>query len=288
MALNHLIIRGNQALTTKKEKANRKVLKRNLTRFVISLMLVSVLSIGFFQMSVWAAPEINIGVNGDTGGAIGTLEIMFLLMVLAMAPSLMVMMTSFTRIIIVLSFLRNALGTQQSPPNQVLIGLALFLSLFIMTPVIGQINTEAYEPYQAGEITQEVALENAIKPLKVFMLKQTNTKDLNLFLSISNTELIPEDNLEKTSEERLDSLSELGLQVIVPSFITSELKRAFLIGFLLFIPFLIIDMVVSSTLMSMGMVMLPPSMIALPFKLMMFVLVDGWDLLLGTLVKGFY
>ncbi|MEG0693264.1 MAG: flagellar type III secretion system pore protein FliP [Oscillospiraceae bacterium] len=275
-------------MTTSKHKADKKMLYRNIVRFAVSFTLVVLFTIACIQMRVSAAPGINIGVNSDTGGAMGTLEIMFMLMILALAPSLLVMMTSFTRIIIVLSFLRNALGTQQSPPNQVLIGLALFLSLFIMTPVLTQINTEAYEPYRAGTITQEQAMDNAIKPLKVFMLKQTNTKDLNLFLSMSKTDLVPEQDGEQSREKTLEKLTELGLEVIVPSFITSELKRAFLIGFLLFIPFLIIDMVVSSTLMSMGMVMLPPSMIALPFKLMMFVLVDGWDLLLGTLVKGFY
>lgn len=276
-------------MTTTKQKSNKKMLCKNLLRFTLSFTVVVLLVIGCFQMSV-SATDINIGVNSETGGALGTLEVMFMVMLLALAPSILVMMTSFTRIIIVLSFLRNALGTQQSPPNQILIGLALFLSLFIMTPVITQINTEAYEPYRTGAITQEQAIEKAVKPLKVFMLKQTNTKDLNMFLSMSKQEVLPPENSEElTKEQRLEKLSEdLGLEIVVPSFITSELKRAFLIGFLLFIPFLIIDMVVSSTLMSMGMVMLPPSMIALPFKLMMFVLVDGWDLLLGTLVKGFY
>ncbi len=285
--LNLLMRREKIALTTNKQKANKKMLCKNLLRFAISFTLVVVFAIGCFQMSV-SATGINIGVNSDTAGAMGTLEIMFMLMLMALAPSILVMMTSFTRIIIVLSFLRNALGTQQSPPNQVLIGLALFLSLFIMTPVLTQINTQAYEPFRAGTITQEQALDKAVKPIKVFMLKQINTKDLNLFLSMSKTELVPEKDEEQTQEKYLEKLTDLGLEIIVPSFITSELKRAFLIGFLLFIPFLIIDMVVSSTLMSMGMVMLPPSMIALPFKLMMFVLVDGWDLLLSTLVKGFY
>ncbi|MFZ2538301.1 MAG: flagellar type III secretion system pore protein FliP [Oscillospiraceae bacterium] len=274
-------------MTTNKQKADKKMLRKNLLRFAVSFTLVVLFAIGCFQMRVSAA-GINIGVNSDTAGTMGTLEIMFMLMLLALAPSILIMMTSFTRIIIVLSFLRNALGTQQSPPNQVLIGLALFLSLFIMTPVLTEINTEAYEPFRAGTITQEQAVEKAIKPMKVFMLKQINTKDLNLFLSMSKTELVPEKDGEQSQEKNIEKLTELGLEIIVPSFITSELKRAFLIGFLLFIPFLIIDMVVSSTLMSMGMVMLPPSMIALPFKLMMFVLVDGWDLILGTLVKGFY
>lgn len=267
--------------------ADKKMLKKQLLRFGISLSLIVVITVGFFQLPV-AAAGINIDLNAGTEGALGTLEVMFMLMLLALAPSILIMMTSFTRIIIVLSFLRNALGTQQSPPNQVLIGLALFLSLFIMAPVLNQINDAAYQPFKAGTITQEQAIDNAIKPLKVFMLKQINTKDLNLFLSMKKDAPIPQITGEMNTEENLEELTKLGLDIVVPSFITSELKRAFLIGFLLFLPFLIIDMVVSSTLMSMGMVMLPPSMIALPFKLMMFVLVDGWDLLLGTLVKGFY
>lgn len=279
-------------MTTSNKKAEKKVLKKNLLRFAVSFILVIVLTICCFQIKIYAESGINIGINSDSGGTLGTLEIMFMLMLIALAPSILIMMTSFTRIIIVLSFLRNALGTQQSPPNQVLVGLALFLSLFIMMPVLKQIDTEAYKPFRAGTITQEQAIEKAVKPMKVFMLKQTNTKDLNLFLSMAKTQTIEEknskDETKQSKEQRLEKLTELGLEIIVPSFITSELKRAFLIGFLLFIPFLIIDIVVSSTLMSMGMVMLPPSMIALPFKLMIFVLVDGWDLLLGTLVKGFY
>ena len=168
----------------------------------------------------------------------------------------------------------------QTPPNMVLIGLALFLSLFIMTPVFSEMNTEAIEPYNNGEITQEEALTQIQRPLKRFMLQQTGLNELNMFLQLSGQE----GNLTELNEEQL---LDLGLEVIVPSFITSELKRAFIIGFLLFIPFLIIDMVVSSVLMSMGMVMLPPSMISLPFKLMLFVVVDGWGLLIQTLVQSF-
>ena len=210
-------------------------------------------------------------------------QTLLFLTLLGFIPALLLMTTSFTRIIIVLSFLRNAMGTQQSPPNQVLVGLALFLTLFIMWPVFTQINNEAYQPYKAGEITQQQAIELAEVPLKEFMLKQTYTNDLNMFISISNEKTGRDDSLSTDK----DKLTDLGLEIVVPSFVTSELKRAFTIGFLLFIPFLIIDMVVSSTLMSMGMVMLPPSMIALPFKIMMFVLVDGWNLLIGSLVRGF-
>lgn len=231
-----------------------------------------------------AAPQISIDLSSTDSqtGTMGAIDVLFTLVILALIPSILIMMTSFTRIIIVLSFLRNALGTQQSPPNQIIIGLSLALTLFIMAPVTDEINKTAYIPYKEGQITQEAALERASGPLKTFMLKQVHKKDLNLFISISN-KTAPTSISGTDSEE----LNKLGLDVILPAFITSELKRAFTMGFLLFIPFLIIDLIVSSTLMSMGMVMLPPGMIALPFKIMMFVLVDGWGLLLGTLVKSF-
>ena len=190
------------------------------------------------------------------------------------------MMTSFVRIIIALSFLRNAIGTQTSPPNQVLIGLALFLSLFIMFPVLKEIKQDAYDPYKSGEITMEEAIA---RPLKTFMLKQVYEADLDMFMSLADSRGII-DSSEYTSQEDLQNLS---LAVVVPSFITSELKRAFLIGFLLYIPFLLIDLIVSSTLMSMGMVMLPPTTISLPFKLMLFIVVDGWNLLFESLIISF-
>lgn len=268
-------------MTTFKQKADRKKLRRYILQFSLSLCAVAVLFVCLFQLPVFAT-SIDIGINSEADGSFGTIELMFVTMLIALAPSILIMMTSFTRIIIVLSFLRNALGTQQSPPNQVLIGLALFLTLAVMTPVMKEINDVALEPMKAGTVTQEEALDLAIKPVKVFMLKQTEVKDLNMFLGFMDTTLEI-----KEGEDRIEALSTLGLEVIVPSFIASELKRAFLIGFLLFIPFLIIDMVVSSTLMSMGMVMLPPSMIALPFKLMMFVLVNGWDLIFTMLIQGF-
>lgn len=221
--------------------------------------------------------------SGEADQAGGVLDVLFLFGLLALLPSLVIMTTSFTRIIIVLSFMRNAMGTQQSPPNQVLIGIALFLSLFVMTPVLSEINTEAYQPYRAGEIAQEEALERAGDPLKQFMLRQTREKEMRLFLELSGQA----DALDQTQGDDLEALGELGFQVIVPAFMTSELKRAFVFGFYLYIPFLIIDLVVASTLMSMGMVMLPPSMISLPFKIMMFVLVDGWNLLFDSLVRSF-
>jgi flagellar biosynthetic protein FliP len=206
-----------------------------------------------------------------------SIQLLLILTVLSLAPAIIIMMTSFTRIIIVLSFLRNALGTQQMPPNQVLIGLALFLSLFIMTPVINDINTQAYEPFNKGEITQEQALDNAADALKGFMLKQfgDDEKELAFFVSLARI------------ETPVSNPMDLPMTVVIPAFIVNELTIAFQIGFMIYIPFLIIDMVVSSTLMSMGMMMLPPIMISLPFKILLFILVDGWNLITKTLVSSF-
>lgn len=205
-----------------------------------------------------------------------SIQILLILTVLSLAPSIIIMMTSFTRIIIVLSFLRNALGTQQMPPNQVLIGLALFLSLFIMTPVISDINTQAYEPFNKGQITQQQALDKSSQAIKGFMLKQFGSDEKNLAFFVSLAKI-------KTPVEPKD----LPLTVVIPAFIINELTIAFKIGFLIFIPFLVIDMVVASTLMSMGMMMLPPIMISLPFKILLFIMVDGWTLITKTLVTSF-
>ena len=212
-----------------------------------------------------------ISINGEQ---MPTLEIFFVLTVMMLLPSIVVMMTSFLRIIIVLSFTRTAIGVQQTPPNIVLVGMAIFLTLFIMNPVVQKIDTEAYQPYKAGEITQEEAIDLAAVPMKEFMLKQTEVSALNLFVDASDSEAVenPED---------------LSLVVIVPAFVTSELKRAFTAGLLLYIPFLLIDIIVSSTLMSMGMIMLPPATIALPFKLLLIVTVNGWELLFASIIKSF-
>lgn len=259
-------------------------LKRQLLLFAFSLTVVVLLIFFIFTTTSLAAPGISIDFTADDTGnsSMGVLDLMFLFVLLSLIPSILLMMTSFTRIIIVLSFMRNALGTQQSPPNQVLVGLALFLTFFIMNPTFQEIKTTAYDPYKAGTYTIVEAAEVGQIPLKKFMLGQTTPKSLNLYLSISGSEL---PKIE--SEENLEDLTRLSLFVVVPAFVTSELERAFLIGFLLYLPFLIIDIVVSSVLMSMGMVMLPPATISLPFKILMFVLVDGWSLLLGTLVQGF-
>ncbi|MDK2968312.1 flagellar type III secretion system pore protein FliP [Lacrimispora sp.] len=209
------------------------------------------------------------------GGRVPTLELFLILTIISLMPSILVMMTSFTRIIIILSFTRNALGVQQTPPNIVLVGIALFLTLFIMDPVIKDINTQAYQPYIKEEINQTEALKRAQIPMKRFMLKQTETNTLNLFIDLSNT-------------EKMENIEDLPMTVIIPSFMTSELKRAFTAGFMIFLPFMLVDIVVSSTLMSMGMVMLPPAMISLPFKLLLFVTVNGWELLFTNLVKSFH
>lgn len=219
----------------------------------------------------------NLGdlISGATAPSnmVASLQIVLLLTVLTLAPSILIMMTSFTRIVIVLSFLRNALGLQQMPPNQVLIGLALFLTLFIMAPVGQDINNNAIKPYSEGKITQEQAYQNAIKPLKNFMLKQTRQSDLNLFISLSKIQV--------------NNPEEIPMRVVIPSFIISELKTAFEIGFIIYIPFLVIDIVVASVLMSMGMFMLPPVLISLPFKVLLFILVDGWNLVVKSLILGF-
>jgi flagellar biosynthetic protein FliP len=202
------------------------------------------------------------------------LQVLFLLTVLSLAPAILVMMTSFTRLAIVFSLVRHALGTQQMPPNQILVGLALILTFFLMSPVYNQVNTEALQPYLAEEISQKEAIDRALVPIRAFMLKQTRKKDISLFIDISRS-------------ENPRNFDEIPTTVLISSFAISELKTAFQIGFLIYIPFLVIDMVVASVLLSMGMMMLPPFMISLPFKLMLFVLVDGWHLLVGSMVKSF-
>ena len=222
--------------------------------------------------------QFSISSNAGATGLSAPLRILLVLTVLSIAPFILLMMTSFTRIIVVLHFVRTALGTQTSPPNQVLLGLALFLTLFIMSPVMIQVNNDAIKPFDAGEITQEEALERGMAPIREFMFKQTNRKDIKLFLEIQ----------DKSDEVNVESLDDIPTTVLIPAFMISELRVAFIMGFLLYLPFIVIDMVVASTLMSMGMMMLPPTTISMPFKLLLFVLADGWDLLIGQVVKTFY
>lgn len=208
-----------------------------------------------------------------------TVDLILLITILSLAPSILVMLTCFTRIIISFSLLRNAMGVQQTPPNQVMIGLALFLTLFIMKPVISEMNDVAYVPYKNGELTITEAAKEASVPLKEWMLRNTSNESMNFFLELSDTEI--------QSETEEGFLEEISFVTVVPAFILSEIKTGFEIGFLIYIPFLIVDIVVSTLLMSMGMMMLPPTTISIPFKILLFVLVDGWSLLTGSLVNGF-
>lgn len=221
-------------------------------------------------------PTLTLGVGqADTPRQVSILlQILFLLTVLSLAPAILVMMTSFTRLAIVFSLLRHALGTQQMPPNQILVGLALLLTFFLMSPVYNQVNRDALQPYLEEEISQEVAVKKALSPIRKFMFKQTRKKDIALFINISK-------------EKKPENLEEVSTIILLSAFAISELKTAFQIGFMIYIPFLVIDMVVASVLLSMGMMMLPPFMVSLPFKLMLFVLIDGWNLLVGSMVKSF-
>lgn len=255
--------------------------ERKLPMFAF-LVFPSILFILFLSPDIANAADIDLPglrFNLDSPEApqqiSGILQIILLLTVLSITPGILVLATSFTRLAVVFSFLRHALGLQQSPPNQVIIGLALFLTVFIMQPVWQEIYEEAITPYKQHQISGEEFLNRAATPLKEFMLKQTRTKDLALFVSLVN-------------EEKPKNAHSLSILTVIPAFAISELKTAFQIGFVLFIPFIILDMVISSILLSMGMMMLPPVMISLPFKLMLFVLVDGWNLLIGSLVKSFH
>nr|WP_318246529.1 flagellar type III secretion system pore protein FliP [Alkalihalobacillus algicola] len=218
-------------------------------------------------------PGLDFGSNAPEDVSV-TVQLILLLTVLSIAPAILVLMTCFTRIVVVLSFVRSALATQSMPPNQVLIGLALFLTFFVMSPVLSEINAEALQPYMNEEIGQEEALDAAEMPIKEFMAEHTREKDLALFYKYANL-------------EKPESIEDVRLTALVPAFAISELKTAFQIGFVIFIPFLIIDMVVASTLMAMGMMMLPPVMISLPFKILLFVLVDGWYLVVESLLLSF-
>jgi flagellar biosynthetic protein FliP len=222
-------------------------------------------------------PSVKIGIGAASGpqDVSLTLQIVFLLTVLSLAPAILMLTTSFTRIVIVLSFLRQALGTQNIPPNQVLLGLSLFLTFFNMNPVFSKVNDQALQPYLKGEIKQDVALKKALDPMRDFMFRQTRQKDLALFVYLSKS-------------PRPATPEDVPTLVLIPAFVLSELKTAFQMGFLIYIPFLIIDMVVASTLMSMGMLMLPPVTISLPFKILLFVLIDGWHLIVRSLMTSFH
>jgi len=255
-------------------------MKKAYKILIIMLTLISLLSMSpqkcLSETADNAAPFINIALdNTENPGKVAVVMQIFLLMtVLTLAPAILIMVTSFTRVSIVLSVLRQAMGTQQMPPTQIIMGLSLFLTFFIMTPVWDKMNEQAIQPFLEEKITQKEAFEKAVEPLRTFMFAQTREKDLALFLDISKT-------------KKPKNMDEIPTSVLIPSFIISELKTAFQIGFLLYVPFLVVDMVVASVLLSMGMMMLPPIMISLPFKLMLFVVADGWYLVIGSVVKSF-
>ncbi len=244
----------------------------------MKLKSVLLLLLLLLPMGVYAAglPTITVGIGeaNDPGEVSTALQILVVLTILSVAPAILLMTTGFTRIVIVLSFMRQAMGTQSAPSNQIVIGLALFLTFFIMAPVFDQINEQALQPYLDKEISQEQALELALEPMRGFMFSQVGEKDLQLLVDISKS---------PQPENRED----ISLMTLIPAFMLSELKRAFQMGFLLFIPFLMVDMIVASILMAMGMMMLPPIIISLPFKILLFVLVDGWSLVVGSLVQSF-
>ena len=267
--------------------------RKNNLSFIIKIVMVVVvlLSISFCTVSSVSASEVEdatlevtddkddnltIGISaGDGSDMASVLQILLVLTVIALAPSILIMLTSFTRIIIVMHFTRSALGTQSAPPNQILVGLSLFLTFFIMAPTFTQVYNEAIQPLSQNEISTEEALEVGLEPIREFMFEQTNTQDIKMFLEIAGI-------------TEVKDYDDVPTHVLIPSFIVSELRTAFIIGFLIYIPFIIIDMVVSSTLMSMGMMMLPPTTISMPFKILLFVMADGWNLIIGNLVKTFY
>jgi flagellar biosynthetic protein FliP len=250
-------------------------LSSTVTRFHFLLILLFILIVPSLCFAV-SVPTISFGVeNAENPAQVSTgLQILFLLTILSIAPAILLMTTCFTRIIIVLGFIRLAMGTQNMPPTQVLIGLALFLSFFIMAPTINKINDEALQPYLAEEITQQDALDKAIEPMRDFMFSQVKESDLLMLSDITLT------------NEPFDR-DDIPTMTLIPAFMLSELTRAFQMGFMIYVPFLVIDMIVASILMSMGMMMLPPVIISMPFKLLLFVLVDGWALVVGSLINSF-
>jgi len=226
------------------------------------------------QGSLLPGVNVNVGTSSSPKAVSGTLQIIFLLTILSIAPAILILMTCFTRVIVVLSFVRSALSLQQSPPNQVLIGLAMFITFFVMQPTLQTANHDALQPYLKGQISQSVALSRAETPFKLFMARETRNQDLQLFLQYRHM-------------ERPKAVADIPMTALVPAYTISELKTAFQMGFMIYLPFLIIDLVVSTTLMSMGMMMLPPVVISLPFKILLFVMVDGWYLVVKSLLAGY-
>jgi flagellar biosynthetic protein FliP len=257
-------------------------IKRRNIRCILFIVCLICLIVNITSVSYAAKDDYSVTFSmpeNDDDSVSSTIQILIVLTVLSLAPAIVILLTSFTRIIVVLHFTRSALGTQTTPPNQVLIGLALFLTLFIMSPVFLEINNKAIKPLNEGKISYEKAFEEGMEPVRKFMFKQTRKTDIKLFADIAKID---------TKEKPVKELSDIPNAVLIPAFIISELRIGFIIGFLIYIPFIIVDMVVSSTLMSMGMMMLPPTVISLPFKILLFILADGWNLVIGNLVKTFY
>ncbi len=257
---------------------SKVIIKEYIILSVIVALSIFVLAGTASSAEPLPIPNVSLNIGGSVdqpAKAATVIQLVFILTVLSLAPAILLMLTSFTRIVVVLSLLRHALGTQQVPPNQIIIGLALFLTFFIMAPVWQQVNKEALKPYYDEQISGDEAMERASVPIKNFMMKQTREKDLALFVKIAK-------------EKRPAKPEDVSLTTLIPAFVISELKTAFQIGFMVFLPFFIIDMVVSSVLLSMGMMMLPPVMMSLPFKILLFVMVDGWHLIVGSLVQSFH
>jgi flagellar biosynthetic protein FliP len=253
------------------------VLTAKAGRAIVALAAISIFAFVLLApscLSAQGSPSVTVDLGSNANKMSLPIRIIFFLTLLSLAPAIMIMVTSFTRIVVVLSFLRHALGTNQMPPNQLLVGLALFLTYFVMMPVWGQINTQALQPLNAGEITEQEALARAVTPIREFMFKHVGEKDLAVFVEMADM-------------PRPNGREDIPTYVLIPAFITSELKTAFQIGFFLFLPFLVLDMAVASVLMSMGMMMVPPVMVSLPLKVLLFVLVDGWQLVVRSAVMGF-
>lgn len=251
---------------------------KNFLKQKYSMLIVFVLAMvaSRFALAQVTLPTVNLGFKtaSNPQEVVSTIKLVIMMTILTLAPAILIMMTGFTRILIVLSFLRQAMGVQQMPPNQLLVGLSLFLTFFIMNPAFKEINNNAVNPYINGTISQDAAIDNALAPLRRFMFAQTRDQDLSLFVKMAKI-------------EQPKTRADVPTLVLIPSFIVSELKTAFMIGFIIFLPFLIIDILAASVLMAMGMMMVPPAVISLPFKIMLFVLVDGWSLLIGSMVKSF-
>ena len=257
----------------KMQDKKRKVNRCTVLIFHFALLLM-IPAIAFCASVPLPTLQVGIGQAENPEQVSVLLQVVALLTILSLAPAILILMTSFTRLVVAFSFLRHALGTHQMPPNQVMVGLALFLTFFIMLPVWQQVNDKAIKPYMNEEISQAEALEAAMTPVRRFMFRQTREKDLALFVNMAKL-------------DKPDTPQDIPSSVLIPAFVVSELKTAFIIGFFLYVPFLIIDMVIASVLLSMGMMMLPPIMISMPFKLILFVLMDGWHLIVGSLVKSF-